>query len=335
MRTSTCRCGNRLFFENYGCLACGSVVGLCQSCFRTNSFTDLGNGQWQCDQADCQAVSVACEHREQSICNGMHGGEGGMCPLCQSTILRPDTSDDRGLKRWRKLERAKRRLLLALRTLGLPPYASQADVNRPLTFEFKAADRVANPNAAPVITGHLDGLITIDAEEADSDRREAHRVALGEPQRTLIGHLRHEVGHYIDWTLAYPNHRDQYIQLFGDPMAVDYEAAKQRYYAEGPTPQWDLQHVSAYASMHPWEDFAETMNAYLDILAIAETAIDQGLSQMPLTPDAPLTGLVDEALRIAIVISEFNGDLGMRALLPEKLPLPVMQKLEFIHGLRV
>ncbi len=123
-----------------------------------------------------------------------------LCEWCQFTTLIPDLEQPINGVRWSALETAKRRLLAELEQLGLPPYIGQMRSTYPLTFQF-AAPAIINGETQSVITGHAEGVITINAEEADSDRREATRVALGEPQRTLIGHMRHEIGHYIDWSM--------------------------------------------------------------------------------------------------------------------------------------
>lgn len=216
----------------------------------------------------------------------------------------------------------------------LPPFIDGLGNKYPLSFEFKAPTIDPKGVEQGVITGHADGVITINAEEADHERREATRVILREPQRTLIGHMRHEVGHYIDWAYAYRFDKDGYVKVFGDPLKIDYEKSKNRYYQVGPQPNWELHYVSAYSSMHPWEDFAECTNVYLDILSIAETANDQGFPTIPIGSEAKIEEIIHDTLRLAVVISEFNCDLGLPPLLPEKIPVPVVQKLGYIHSLR-
>lgn len=259
----------------------------------------------------------------------------GICRWCELTTVIPDLSAPKNLARWSALEAAKRRLLIALEQLHLPPYVAGVAQRYPLTFQFLAPTVNADGTVAPVSTGHAEGLITINVEEADSDRREATRLALREPQRTLIGHMRHEIGHYLDWCYASKVDFTGYVELFGDPAAVDYEQAKQRHYSQGAPSDWPAHFVSAYASMHPWEDFAETVNAYLDMMAIAETANDQGLVIINTAATADMATIVAEVLRVAISISEFNSDLGLQLLLPEQLPPPTIAKLAYVHRLRM
>src|SRR5262249_29395071 len=152
-----------------------------------------------------------------------------------------------------------------------------------------------------------EGVITVNIREADSVYRESTRVLLREPQRTVIGHLRHEIGHYFDWALVQPRHADAYRELFGD-YGLDYEAAKQKHYDNGPPADWPQSFVSAYATMHPCEDFAETVNAYLDLMAIAITANDQKVMNIDTGPKASIESIVQLTLQIAIMVSEFNLD---------------------------
>ena len=357
MKTVFCKCGNRLFFNNHTCLSCGRAVGRCWACRKMTSFsaaTDslpvltseqaasnrsaaTGDAQStlpRCDQPGCGQEVSPCVNRTQAVCTSfVHGAESHLCEWCQLTSLIPDLDQPQNVTRWIALEAAKRRLLAELEQLELPPYIGEMVQHYPLTFQF-AAPAIVDGLQQPVITGHAEGVITINAEEADSDRREATRIALGEPQRTLIGHLRHEVGHYIDWSYASRIASEEYVQLFGDPMAIDYEQAKQRHYAEGASVDWPTKFVSAYASMHPWEDFAETVNAYLDLMAIADTARDQKLCDIDTRYSADMPRIIQQTLPMAVAISEFNTDLGLPALLPEQLSQAAVNKLSFVHSLR-
>ena len=55
------------------------------------------------------------------------------------------------------------------------------------------------------MTGHNNGLITLALKEADDAVREQVREAMGEPYRTLLGHFRHESGHYFWDRLVAPD----------------------------------------------------------------------------------------------------------------------------------
>ncbi len=232
------------------------------------------------------------------------------------------------------METAKRRLLVQLEELRLPPFVDDVASTHPLRFEMLEATTGTNGETRDVVTGHRDGVITINMAEADSVHRERIRVQLREPQRTLVGHMRHEAGHYIDWAWATPVAGDRYRQLFGDPNSLDYNACLQRHYDQGPPADWANGFVSAYATMHPWEDFAETVNVYLDVMAIATTANDIGRHQLDISSSADPKKLVAAVLAIVVEVSEYNFDLGLAPLLPERLSPRVIDKLAYVHALR-
>jgi hypothetical protein len=334
MKTSRCHCGGVIFFNNQRCITCGKTLGLCSSCRDEASFSEKDDGTLVCDRMGCQAEVLPCKNRDTGVCMSMVPvGNGELCEWCQFTEVVPDLSDPFHQAYWAELERAKRRLLLQLEELELPPFGDAETDLYPLRFRFMADGKDESDNAVPVYTGHAEGVITVNIREADSVYRESTRVLLREPQRTVIGHFRHEIGHYIDWALVQRRYAEPYRQLFGD-FNLDYEAAKQRHYDEGPPANWHESHVSAYASMHPCEDFAETVNAYLDMMAIAVTANDQKVMNIDIGPKASIQSIVQRTLQIAIMVSEFNLDLGLAPLLPETFSPLVLRKLEFVHQLR-
>ena len=189
-------------------------------------------------------------------------------------------------ERWRALEAAKRRLIYALKRLGLPLEAKREDAAKGLAFDFLAD---AGPGQ-PVMTGHDDGLITINIAEADSAERERRRLELGEPYRTLLGHLRHEVGHYYWDVLVRDGGKIEACRaVFGDE-SVDYQEALDRHYQTGAPAGWEENFVSAYATMHPWEDFAETWTHYLHMVDTLDTAASFGMAVDPGVSDDPTLG---------------------------------------------
>lgn len=331
MKTGKCRCGNRIFFNNHYCLACNATLGRCGPCSALTSFSEINQLQ-SCDS--CGASTYACANQAHGVCRSFNAAPNTLCRLCEFTQTTPALSSATNVARWGALEAAKRRMLLQLEELGLPPFVGDLNETHPLKFQFieDSLDSTGQPRR--VTTGHRDGLITINLAEADSVHRERVRVQMREPQRTLIGHMRHEVGHYIDWSWASRVAIKDYHRLFGDPQAVDYAAAMELHYQQGPPADWAQSHVSAYATMHPWEDFAETVNVYLDILAIAMTASDVGGRALDMSPRGDTQQLVSQVLDIVIEVSEYNYDLGLSALLPESLPPAVIEKLAYVHGLR-
>jgi hypothetical protein len=126
------------------------------------------------------------------------------------------------------------------------------------------------------MTGHADGVITLDLREVDDVHREQMRDQLNEPYRTVLGHFRHEIGHFYQPSLM-AGHEDEVRARFGDERA-DYQAALDRHYADGAPEGWEESFVSAYATMHPWEDWAETWAHGLHMCDTLETADNAALS---------------------------------------------------------
>ncbi len=253
----------------------------------------------------------------------------------------PDLSVAGNRERWHKLELAKRRLVYTLLRLGLP-MAGMPEEQRP-ALRFKFIGQVAGET--PVLTGHLNGLITINIAEADDAERERRRVSLHEPYRTLLGHLRHEVAHYY-WDRLIANGRwlPRFRQLFGDETD-DYAAALQRYRQQGAPPDWQTRHVSAYASAHPWEDWAETGAHYFHILDMVETAGSFGMTLKPSHPAAismtaepqkidPFGASFDAVLKnwfpLTHALNALNRGMGLPDVYPFVLSNQAIEKLRFI-----
>lgn len=331
MRTGKCRCGNRIYFNNVKCLACEAILGHCDCCSSLTSFVPTER-RLKCDA--CDRHVDACPNQIHKVCNSFVP-RASLCRWCAFTTDIPDLSDSTNVARWARLELAKRMLLRQLNDLQLPPFKNDLNTTHPLTFRFLGDMVDESGNHQKTVTGHANGVVTINIAEADSVQRERTRIELGEPQRTLIGHMRHEVGHYIDWSFASRVAAERYCELFGDPESVDYSRAMDRHYETGPPHDWADHFVSEYASMHPWEDFAETINVYLDIMAIATTANDQRRATFDLAPSADPVGLLQDVLRIVVEVSEYNFDLGLQPLLPERFPKRVMDKLAYVHSLRL
>jgi hypothetical protein len=230
--------------------------------------------------------------------------------------------------------------MYTLLNLRLPTAPKSRDA-RGLAFEF-----LADQPGAQTLTGHADGVITINLAEADDAERERRRRALGEPYRTLLGHMRHEVGHYYwDRLIDGTDRHGEFRALFGDERD-DYEAALQRHYANGPAADWQTQFVSAYASAHPWEDWAETWAHYLHITDTLETAAACGVSIRPRRRDEPtmadapagagtLAGRFDRLIAswfpLTYLLNSLNRGLGIADAYPFVLSPPAIEKLRFVH----
>ncbi|MCA8997461.1 MAG: putative zinc-binding metallopeptidase [Planctomycetaceae bacterium] len=328
MKTFECLCGNALFWDNYSCLGCHKDVGFCPNCEEIRSIDFVEEETWQCRH--CQAILSKCRNGlAHGVCNWflsdqeVAAGE-SLCWSCRLTKVVPDVSKPHYVELWRKLEAAKRRVLYSLKTIQLPICCDDCTV-LPLEFHFKAS----TPEHL-VTTGHSAGVITIQLEEADDVQRETVRVQFAEPHRTLVGHFRHELGHYF-WDLLIRGTKevDHFRSVFGDERSPTYEDAQRAYYANGPQSNWPQNFISAYASMHPWEDFAETFNAYLDIVAVLDTA---GALRWIVPDFSNCKTMLTHYQKIGLSINEFNREMGLKDLVPEIYHADVRRKIEYLHG---
>jgi hypothetical protein len=263
-----------------------------------------------------------------------------LCASCQLTVVIPALSSEKNLVLWSRLEAAKRRLLFSLQTVNLMPASKEAEPETGLAFQF-LEDGVTDQH---VMTGHANGVITLNIAEADPAERERTREQMHERYRTLLGHFRHESGHYyFDRLVVGSEWIDEYRALFGDERQ-DYGEALKRHYAEGPAADWASHFVSSYASSHPWEDWAETWAHYLHMLDTLETANACGLSLHPVKADEPeleraavptKTDSIDKIVRdwfaLTYVLNSLNRSIGMPDSYPFTLSTPVLEKLGFVH----
>jgi hypothetical protein len=263
---------------------------------------------------------------------------GALCDCCQFNAVIPDLSLDGNLSKWAQLEAAKRRLFYTLNLLQLPYGSAAQGFVPPLSFDFKgdvlpAGGQWRSMNIAEqVFTGHADGKITINIKEADPVELEKARVQLGERHRTVVRHFRHEIGHYY-WDMLVKGKREpDCIRLFGDHNNPAYQDAQTRYYAEGPPANWADTYVSAYATMHPWEDFAETFALYLDMVSVLDTANYFGMLTKPLDL-ANFDAMLSSFVHTGLVMNEMTREMGLVDYTPEVIVKPVRDKLLFIHEL--
>jgi hypothetical protein len=316
MRAFACgSCGQLVFFENTACLRCGAELGFDRD--RRELLTLRG----------ADAGYARCANLEAARCNWLVAREGELCASCRLTRTRPADDDPEALEHFRVAEAAKRWLLFELGELALP-VQSWREREGGLAFELLSSER------APVTTGHADGVITLDVAESDDAHREALREQLGEPYRTVLGHFRHEVGHYY-WPLlvAVPSARERCRELFGDEREA-YGAALERHYETGPPADWSRRFVSAYATMHPWEDWAETFAHYLHIWDTLQTAGAYGVHVGGAQPAHDADGfraLLDDWLPLTYALNALSRSMGRDDLYPFVLPAPVVDKLAFVH----
>jgi hypothetical protein len=311
----------------------------------TVSALQADNGNWRA-LAEPKASYRYCANATHGVCNWLVRADSDdqFCVACRHNRTIPDLSVPLNLANWRKIETAKHRLFYTLLKLRLP-LPTKADDPEGLAFDFLANPSGGSHLTAPVMTGHANGLITINLAEADDPERERQRKEMGEPYRTLLGHFRHEIAHfYWDRLVANSPALDRFRDVFGDEQQ-DYQGALQRYYSEGPAADWPEHFVSAYASMHPWEDFAETWAHFFHMIDTLETASAFGLRVRPkVAIDANLATeinfnphiasmerIIDAWLPLAFAANSINRSMGLHDLYPFVLRLPVIVKLTFVH----
>jgi hypothetical protein len=337
MRTFSCdACGNTLFFENDTCVQCGSKVG-----FRAD---DLTMATVDCAQAS--GIAPCRNWAERNACNWYATGDAaqdnGYCLACSFDDEVPDLSDPQRLVLWTETERAKRRLIYTLLTLGLP--LGPSNDKHGLRFRLLADERVDTGAVEPpahgaVVIGHDAGQLTMNVVEADDAHREAMRNRLNEPYRTMLGHLRHEVGHFYWYRLVESTELiEEFRMLFGDERA-DYAAALAAHYEHASMDGWQESFVSSYASAHPWEDFAETWAHYIHIVDTLDAANDAQLSlagrtvaaPLPLVAERPFAAMLGDWLPLTVALNQLNRSMGMRDAYPFALTDRVVDKLAFVH----
>lgn len=355
-------CGNnQIFFENTRCLECerelGFVPELLEVCPLLPSGTNtyrLGN-----HQLEDREFRKCANYSQQQVCNWMVPVEDSyaFCIACRLNQMIPDLSLPENRNYWREIEQAKRRLLFTLLSLNLPLIGREEDPDYGLAFAFLADNtlhgasefRDESRSGNAIMTGHNQGLITINIAEADPSYRERMRQQMNESYRTLLGHFRHETGHYYWYRLIFNRYwHSEFVRLFGDEN-LDYQAALANYYEVGPPDGWQELYISAYASAHPWEDWAECWAHYMHIMDTLETAHHSRL----LPRDNKLAGLIrrrDQSLvaamlsmplqeilgvwiDLSVAMNNLNRSIGLGDFYPFVISNAVMEKLDFIHKL--
>ena len=324
MKAFSCRvCGNALYFENSICVSCKTNLGFSRG-ERAIVPVD-GKGQYVDADGDIWHV---CKNLNLSGCTWLTEFPGGFCFSCGLTRTRPSDADAVGLREFKVAEEAKRRLVVELDTLGFPIVSRSEDPENGLAFDLlSSVDE-------DVTTGHDSGIITLDLAESDDAHREKVRVKLDEPYRTMLGHFRHEVGHYIEWQHVRGDLIEKARELFGNEEE-SYADAIERHYSEGPPAGWDQNYISMYATMHPFEDFAETFAHYMHICDTIETASAFGLATVasPQEFSSCHDLVVGVWIPLSVALNQINRSMGKGALYPFVIPPPVLEKLQFVADL--
>jgi len=349
-------CQALVFFENTQCLACGHSLAFVPERMSLVSLEPQENSLWvpvKSEGAPAQGATLGKGYRlcanyiDHGVCNWAIPADApeSLCIACGLTHTIPDLAVAGNKEAWLKLETAKRRLMFDLLSLGLPLLGKREDPGQGLEFKFMSDTVTVNGDRGRVLTGHDNGLITINVAEADDVHREAQRLLHREPYRTLLGHFRHEIGHYYwDRLIQGSEHVAEFRQLFGDERA-DYQAALKVHYEKGAPADWENNFISAYASTHPWEDWAESWAHVMHMVDALETAHEVGLSVKPARPDEPILDgpdkpeparigdfdqLVNEWYALSYVLNNLTRGLGLPDAYPFVLSGPVIEKLRFV-----
>ncbi|MBB3408707.1 hypothetical protein FHT87_002610 [Rhizobium sp. BK316] len=346
MRLFACdNCDQVIHFDNRQCVRCNHRLGFFAGDLSTHALESFDEANWQL-VSDPNRLVRFCANAGLDICNWLVDDNNDFCIACRHNRLVPNTDTPEGIDRWRRISQAQRHLFYSLLRWNLPHPDRQEDPQGGLVFDF-LEDAVQNDgNVVPAMTGHEEGLIAIRAAEADDVTREQARTAMDEPYRTLLGHFRHEAGHFI-WNklVRDRNGFDEFRAVFGDERH-DYSAALQDHYANGPVPGWQESFISAYASVHPWEDFAECFAHYLHIVDTLETARSFGMAidprgheeiaaEVDFSPYRAQSAeqLVSAWVPLSLAINAIQRSMGQPDSYPFVLSSPVVTKLEYLHRL--
>jgi hypothetical protein len=349
MKTYTCTCGQLLFFENSTCVECSREVGFLPDLICTSSLDPGNDGSYipTASEANGRAYKKCGNYAAAGVCNWMipvENANENFCVSCRLNTVIPDQTVPQNVVLWALTEAAKRRLVYSALRLKLPLANKTDDPQNGLGFRFMADTTNPDGSVTRVITEHDHGLITLNVAEADDSAREKMRLNMNEPYRTLLGHFRHETGHYYwDRLVLNSNFIEPYRKLFGDERQ-SYDEAMKKYYANGAPADWQNNFISAYSTMHPWEDWAETWAHYLHIQDTLEVAADFGLvgKRIKIDPKGTAEGgrasvrakPFDEVLEtwaeLTVALNSINRSMGLRDLYPFVLSQPVMDKLHFI-----
>ena len=339
------QCHSQIFFANSHCMKCNALLGYIASEKDMGTFTKLDDEIWIAsnDSYQTKEYKPCYNYTNYQVCNWMipANQENIYCESCQLTHVIPNLNNPDNIVYWSRIEHAKRRFLYLMQRLSIMPRPKKSSDDRyGLSFIFMMPEPYQ-----PVMTGHANGVITLNASEADVVYRETTRIKMGENYRTLLGHFRHESGHYyFDLMIAHkPDFIEEFRMLFGDERK-DYSEALKKHYNEGPPKDWQSKFVSSYASTHPWEDWAETWAHYLHMMDTLETAYHAGLvvktnkndlNSMEILEDPigakDFEKFLQNWMTITFNLNALNRSMGLEDAYPFTLSNPVLDKFRFIH----
>lgn len=355
MRIFTCAsCGHTVYFHNVQCVRCGHRLGFAPASLSVLTLEPGDREVWRAmnprpddDGTGSDEYRLCANYADHAACNWLVRAASGerLCLACRLNRTIPDLSGKRNRALWRTLQTQKNRLVYGLLRLGLPVHGKR-DGPSGMAFDFLADPNPSFREPSTVVTGHAEGVITLDIAEADDAQRERLRQQMAEPYRTILGHFRHESGHYYwDRLVRDSTWIDAFRTRFGDERQ-DYQEALGRHYADGPPADWQNRFVSAYASSHPWEDWAESWAHYLHMVDTLETAWEYGLRLAPrvepasasaeLSFDPTAAGfrdLIDHWLPLTTALNSLNHSMGQGDAFPFVLAPPAIDKLSLVHDI--
>jgi hypothetical protein len=339
MKSFACpRCRNKVYFETIKCLKCKQALGFDAATLSMVAVEGVTAEDARVRKPNENGGGLrSCANAGHGVCNWLttSADANGLCVACDLNRTIPNLSEAGSLPAWRDLERAKKRLVYSMLRFGLPLDASAAGRGR-LTFDF----------ARNIGTGHLGGVITIDVIEADAVEREKQRQHFGEPYRTLLGHLRHESGHFYWMVLIEAANRlDEFRAMFGDERQ-NYQAGLAGHHAGAVPADWQALHVSAYSSSHPWEDWAETWAHYLHMIDAVDTAESEGMEpraagfslgsiwpfkKTDIYREESFHTLMERWIPLTIAMNSISRSMGHEDFYPFVISAAVYDKLAFVH----
>lgn len=339
MKIYTCaNCNNQLYFENSTCLACKHLVGFEAGKFEMITLDNHPNGYASLNNKN--ELYRFCSNANLGTCNWLIpvSQSSPFCIACGLNRTIPSLPNNNNQEKWQRIEIAKHRLIYSLLRLQLPVKPKITDTET----EGIAFDFIADSSSTErVLTGHDNGIITLNIEEADEGARTRHKLDLGEKYRTLLGHFRHEIGHYY-WEVLIRTgpHLEKFRQLFGDEQK-DYSLSLETYYSTETASNWNAHFISPYASSHPWEDWAESWAHYMHMMDTLETTWSLGIGVNPTNKQAevysdPYTttnfnDIINRWFPLTFAVNNLNRSMGQADFYPFIISTPVIEKLKFIH----
>jgi len=347
MKLFSCtNCNYPVYFENIFCIHCNASLGFDAVSLQPVAIISENNGLYSTIKRKDKTLYKYCNNYQYGVCNWLIPADdaSGFCIACSLNRTIPDLSRTEYMERWKAIEIAKHRLVYQLLRMKLPVVPKQQDEQIGLVFDFKANE--LNNKKERILTGHDNGVITLNIEEADDVEREMARRQMDEVYRTLLGHFRHEVGHYYwDRLIDNTSNLEKFRNLFGDDT-IDYNEALQKHYKEGAPLNWNEHYISMYATTHPWEDWAETWAHYLHIIDTLETAYSFGLSINPIIAASQkmhteikkdpyaikdFNTIFQMWIPLTFAMNSLNRSMGLKDIYPFVISEPVKQKMKFIH----